>query len=278
MSRYSTYRELIDVPRLVWDPDEQATADTRTIYNVVTYEQHHTGAGGPTSLSFEHKRRWLLAIERMHEMKLWSDIFYHLFVFADGEVWEGRNVLRTSQGNINSALTVHIPGNNVPVTEAQHASLLRIARWATSDPFQVRDHQQRPAATFCSGDTGREEILRLRIELDMDPLEPIDRSDHPDAVSAKALGLWSGTEGGRAASRSVAAITAFRAYRFARRDAVQKVQTQIKAWKERTSSNTTLLAALNARVASIENRATDHLELGAVVSAVLDELQERLEE
>jgi hypothetical protein len=209
MSRRTEYLDLITVRRLEWDPTEQPAIKTRTINDVSLYEQHHTGGVGPKSLSFEHKAKWLLQIEAYHEWtKKWSDIFYHLFVFADGEVWEGRDILRTSQGNISNAVTVHIPGNNSAVTGPQHASLLRIARWATDDPAFVRDHQQRPAATVCSGPNGRAEITRLREELIMadHTHEYQDLTDHEDAVTAKANGIWDGKNGEMAASRSTVAV------------------------------------------------------------------------
>ena len=217
MSRHLELFDLFDVRRPNWDPTEEPAVRTRSIEEVFVYEQHHTGARGPRSLSFADKAKWLLVIERMHEFyKGWSDIFYHVFVFADGEIWEGRDVLRTSQGNLSDAITVHVPGNNTVTTEAQYQSLLKLARWATSSPNNVRDHQQRPAATICSGDHGRETIQRLRQELTMSlkDLLPEDLSDHPDFLHAETLGFLEGN-GQRTASRSVVGIVATRVYRAA---------------------------------------------------------------
>lgn len=161
------WNSLIDVPRTAWDPDEIRAASTRTWKdNIYIAEWHHTGAHGPKSLSFDDKRKWLLLIERFHEVtKKWSDIFYHLFVFADGQVWEGRQPLRASQGNIGNAFTVHIPGNDTGVTEVQFASLLRVSHAITDgNPAFLRDHQGRvgPSGTFCCGDKNRQALMRAR--------------------------------------------------------------------------------------------------------------------
>jgi hypothetical protein len=160
------YYNFIDVKRLDYDYDEPAATLTRSVSDIKVYEQHHTGGVGPKSLSFEHKRKWILQIERYHEWtKKWSDIFYHCFVFADGEVWEGRDLRRTSQGNISNALTVHIPGNNTVTTEPQYQRLWYISSIVSDgDPARIRDHQQRPASTSCSGENGRLTIARLERE------------------------------------------------------------------------------------------------------------------
>lgn len=155
---------MIDVPRLSWDPTEQPVTHTRSVDEITVYEQHHTGGVGPRSMSHKDKAKWLLQIEAYHEWtKKWSDIFYHVFVFADGEIWEGRDLLRTSQGNISNAITVHIPGNNTVTTLEQYKGLLQIAATVSNgDPDRIRDHQTRPAATYCSGDNGRITLKQLK--------------------------------------------------------------------------------------------------------------------
>ena len=213
MNRLQSFYSMVDVFRSEYDSSIGSTEATRTSTDITVYEQHHTGAAGPDDLSTAGKRGWILAIEAYHrETKGWSDIFYNVFVFADGEIWEGRHILRASQSSINDAVTVHIPGNNTVTTEAQHKSLLRIARWATSVPARVRDHQQRPAATACSGVNGRITIERLRKELLVSEDHSYqDLGDHPDAVAAEASGLWDGSDPAAAASRSVVAVIAQRA-------------------------------------------------------------------
>jgi len=204
---------MLNVGRLWWDPTEIVPATTRTIDEIDTFEVHHTGAAGPASLSFDDKRRWLLSIERYHEQnKGWSDIFYNVFVFADGEIWEGRTLLRASQASLSNAITVHVPGNNPPISDAQYESMLKLARWAATDPSAVRGHSDR-AATVCPGDNARKAILGLRKDL----LMTIDHthsyqdfSHFQDAKDAKANGLWDGSDPAMAASRSVVAIIAQR--------------------------------------------------------------------
>ena len=169
LDNYYTFIDKYGMRRKEWDPSEPPAKLTRSVSDIKVYEQHHTGGAGPKSLSFADKQSWLLSIERYHEdSKGWSDIFYHLFVFADGTVAEGRDLRRTSQSNISNALTVHIPGNNSVVTDIQHQRLLELCRWISDgDPARIRDHQQRPASTYCSGENGRIEIDRLRKEVVM---------------------------------------------------------------------------------------------------------------
>ena len=84
------------VIRFLWDPTETTPASaTRDITAITHVEFHHTGRRGLRSMSFEHKRRRLPTIERMHEPdEGWIGIFHHIFIFAftfaDGEVWVGR--------------------------------------------------------------------------------------------------------------------------------------------------------------------------------------------
>lgn len=166
MGRLEEYYELLDVKRRGWDKSEPKARLTRGVSDITEFELHHTGAAGPRSLSFEDKQKWLLSIERYHEKtKRWSDIFYQTFVFADGEIWEGRDLRRASTSKASKALTVHIPGNSPAITPAQHASLMRVARWATGgDPSKVRGHSDR-SATACPGDSGRSELDAIKLEL-----------------------------------------------------------------------------------------------------------------
>lgn len=213
MSRHAALLNMATVQRLGWDPTEEAPAFTRTEDDIDTVELHHTGGSGPRSLSFDQKRRWLLSIERFHEKtKRWSDIFYHVFVFADGEIWIGRDLRRTSQSNIYNALTVHIPGNNPAITEPQYASLLQIAQLWASSPETIRGHNQRPAATQCPGSNGLAAIERLREDYAMTEHTHtyMNLSHLEDAQDAKTNGLWDGSNPEGAASRSVVAVIAQR--------------------------------------------------------------------
>jgi len=287
MSRHDDLNLLIDVRRLDYDYDEKPVTPTRTINVIDQYEQHHTGARGPASLSFAHKRRWILAIERMHEMeKNWSDVFYHIFIFADGEVWEGRDVLRTSQGNIGRAITVHLPGNNPVITEAQYLACLAIARWATNRPANVRDHQQRPAATYCSGDNGRNNIKRLRQELNMPltDLLPEDLTNNADWTTAEEHG-WISGNGQRVASRSVVGVVVTRAYRQTVKAvnvvggrvtrntaAISATEAKLASQAQRISQLTTSVSQLSTKVAALEGRTTTAIDNEAIVAAVVEEL------
>jgi hypothetical protein len=294
MSRHSDLNDLIDVRRLVWDPTEQPVTHTRTIDFITEYEQHHTGGVGPKSLSFEHKAKWCLQIEAYHEWtKRWSDIFYNIFVFADGEIWEGRDILRTSQGNISRAVTVHIPGDNTITTPKQHLSLLKLARWATRDedrvtrnPALVRDHQQRPAATTCSGSNGRITIQRLRKELNyIMPVSagPQDLSNHVDFLEAESKGFLSGG-GADVASRSVVGVVANRVDEASRdRDAVlhAKIDRQGVRIAEQADQISSLVFALGVQTDRINQlvirEATPTaVNLDLVVSNVISELRDRL--
>lgn len=214
MSRRSNLLSISSAHRRDWDPTEPVATFTRTEDDIDTVELHHTGGPGPADLRFDTKARWLLSIERYHEeSRGWSDIFYHVFVFADGEIWEGRDLRRTSQGDISNALTVHIPGNNPEITEEQYASLLRIARMWADSPAHIRGHNQRPASTQCPGQNGLNAITRLREDFTM--IEHIheyqDLSDMQDAKAAKDNGLWNGSNPTGAASRSTVAVMAQRA-------------------------------------------------------------------
>jgi len=154
------YQAQLTFRRTEYDYDELPTGITRTWSDIIYAELHHTGARGPVSLSFEHKRRWILSIERFHELfKGWTDIFYHVFVFADGEVWAGRMPLRTSQANLHQVITIHVPGDSPVPTEAQIRSIERLlVEWELQ---LVWDHQTRPASTTCAGPHVRAIIPRL---------------------------------------------------------------------------------------------------------------------
>jgi len=218
-----------------WDAGDNTPRATRSLDTVVGFEMHHTGGAGPKSLSDADKTEWLLSIERYHEQtKGWSDIFYNVFVFGDGEIWEGRRADRSSQASVSEYLTVHIPGNSPKITDEQHSALLALARWATNDTAMVRGHSDR-ASTACPGDSGRAELKRIRAELEETIMELQNLGKHGDAVAAKELGLWDGSNPAMGASRSVVSIVAFRAYEAAVVELLGK------------------LDALAARVAAIES-------------------------
>lgn len=239
MSRLSEYHSLFDIRRAVWDTDEEAVTFTRSADDIALSEIHHTGARGPVDMTFAAKQRWLKAIEYFHEIgKGWTDIFYHVFVFADGEIWEGRDIRRTSQGNIGTAVTVHIPGNNPAITPAQRASLMKVLRWA--GPL-IRDHQGRPADTFCAGDNVRAELASLRAELEniMSSLLPEDLGTHVDAIEAESKGFLHNNQPDRAASRSVVGVVANRVD---------------NASRERDAEAQAAIASLKSRITVIENQ------------------------
>ena len=104
-----------DVTRDEWDPNDNTPSATRTSEDIRGFELHHTGGTGPRSLTFQDKADWLLGIERYHELsKKWSDIFYNLFVFGDGEIWEGRRSDRSSQSSVSSVAIQTGPQQSAP--------------------------------------------------------------------------------------------------------------------------------------------------------------------
>ena len=218
MSRYDDLLNLYNVKRADWDPNDNTPRKNREVDSIDAFELHHTGGAGPRSMSFEDKLRWGLDIESYHENnKGWTDLFYNTFVFADGEIWGGRRADRSSQSNLMTALTVHIPGNNPTITEAQHQSLLRVARWCTSNPDNINVHSDR-ASTACPGANGRAERDRLQKELLTMPsfppiqLVPEDLRSHEDYLAAIQKGFISDADPDRVASRSVAAVIANRVH------------------------------------------------------------------
>ncbi len=264
--------ELFDVKRDDWDPNDNTPRKNREVDSIDTFELHHTGSAGPRSLSFDGKLAWGLDIEAYHENnKGWTDLFYNVFVFADGEIWGGRRPDRSSQGDIPTTLTVHIPGNNPTITPEQHASLLRVARWCTDAPNHVRGHSDR-AATACPGDNGRRELIRIREELAMPALPPIqiipeDLRDNKDYLEAVKKGFISDADPDRVASRSVAAVIANRVDKVNQID-VSALQGQV--------------TALGVRVASLEGKLAatpgDIVLTEGVKQAIVEELVKRLAE
>lgn len=147
---------MVLVDRNEWDYDEPERRAIRSWSDITGMEVHYTGAPGPANLTFTEKRRWLLGIERHHEkIKGWSDIFYNLFVFADGEVWLGRSPLVHSQSSLASWLTVHVPGTvGMQLTDIQKE---KIAQMADIVGGSLRDHGAR-AKTGCAGSSARDFI------------------------------------------------------------------------------------------------------------------------
>ena len=147
---------MVLVDRNEWDYDEPARAASRSWDDIIGIEVHYTGAPAPKNLTFSEKRQWLLNIERYHEQtKGWSDIFYNIFVFADGEVWLGRNPLVQSQKSLFNWMTVHVPGTvGMHLTDVQKT---KIAKMADIVGGSLRDHGSR-ASTGCAGSSAREFI------------------------------------------------------------------------------------------------------------------------
>jgi hypothetical protein len=187
------YQSQLTVIRTSWDPTELPTKINRDWNDIRHGELHHTGGRGPVSLSFEHKRRWLLAIERFHELtKGWTDIFYHVFVFADGEVWAGRMPLRMSQSNIKSALTIHLPGDN-PVPTIPQINAIKRLLWAY-ELESVWDHRTRPVdpgTSYCAGGNVRAILPELNKAIKEGPAMPIPQSVLPDIAYALKHGIAS---------------------------------------------------------------------------------------
>ena len=162
MSLQADLQNLIDVPRASWDDSAPQLRALRTWDDIEGIEFHHTGARGPKGLDFAAKQTWMKTIERYHRRtKGWSDIFYNLFVFADGEVWVGRDLLRQSQGDTTRYLTVHIPGNDAAITPLQEAKAREICNLVVTRPSMIRGHSDR-AATACPGNNARAMIERIK--------------------------------------------------------------------------------------------------------------------
>lgn len=151
---------MVTVGRNEWDIDEPARAAKRSWDDITGVEVHYTGAPGPKSLAFVDKKAWCLSIERYHEVtKGWSDIFYNIFVFADGDVWLGRTPLVQSQASLYNWLTVHVPGTvGMTVTDIQKK---KIAKMADIVGGNLRGHGER-AATGCPGSSALEFIQSYR--------------------------------------------------------------------------------------------------------------------
>jgi hypothetical protein len=194
--------DMVLVQRREWDTTEPDRAPLRSWNDITGIEVHYTGAAGPKSLVFADKKQWLLNIERYHEQtKGWSDIFYNLFVFADGEVWLGRNPLVQSQGSLFNWLTVHVPGTvGMELTDIQKS---KIAAMADIVGGSLRGHQER-SATGCPGDSAMSFIRAYRAG-SYKPVAPIDwegialwveavKTAHPDWVQTDE-GRWYGWNG-----------------------------------------------------------------------------------
>lgn len=257
--------------RDAWDPDDNTPSRSRSLDSVTGFELHHTGAAGPRSLSFDDKRVWLTNIERDHEVaRGWSDIFYNVFVFADGEIWEGRRSDRSSQTSVSQYLTVHIPGNSPKITEVQYQALLKVARSVTTDPGRIRGHSDR-AATACPGDTGRATLARLQKEItvslaDLPPTQitPQDFRTHAQYLAAVERDFIGLDDPDRVASRSVLGIIATRVDNAARKrdEAISRKLTKALG----------RISDLEGQVAALED-GTQIITMDAIV----DELQKRLE-
>lgn len=161
MINRAEFEKLTDYTRLDWDPGEIPRSSTRTWDDIQGVEIHHTGAAGPKSMAFADMQTWLLSIERYHEVnKGWTDIFYNCFVDAEGRVWDARPALAESQSSLHNWLTVHVPGNNEPLTAAQEAKLLEVIDTVGGRRL-VRGHAER-AATACPGSHALDFINRCR--------------------------------------------------------------------------------------------------------------------
>ena len=262
MGRISDYNSMLSARRTAWDPTEGVTTLNRAADDIVAFELHHTGGPGPASMSFYDKQKWLLGIERYHEeTKGWSDIFYNVFVFADGSIWEGRNMLRSSTSKAHDALTVHIPGNSPEITPEQHEALVRVARWATlGNPANVRGHSDR-ATTACPGDSGRAELTAIKEALTMNPDHTHvyqDLGDHRDAIAAAKSGIWNGDNPTGAASRSTVAVMVQRA--------IDDLMDEIQILKDRNTALTTRIRRLEAA----------HRNGAVSADSVIEEIRARL--
>jgi hypothetical protein len=268
MSRHTEYLKLFDVRRDEWDPNDNTPAVNRTVARIDRFEAHHTGASGPLAMSFEAKRGWLRGIESYHEnTKGWTDIFYHVFVFADGEIWEGRRIDRTSQASIATTVTVHYPGMDPVVTPEQAASAMRVARWAVTDPALISYHSER-GATSCPGDNVRQHIQELRKGFnvsDLSNLPPIqlipeDLRSNRDYLDAVEKGFISSADPDRVASRSVCGIVANRV------DEASVAATD------------SLQAQINDLAAEVRRLDSSQSDVDAVVNRVVNILINRLAE
>ena len=267
-----------DVTRDEWDPNDNTPSATRTSEDIRGFELHHTGGTGPRSLTFQDKADWLLGIERYHELsKKWSDIFYNLFVFGDGEIWEGRRSDRSSQSSVAQYLTVHVPGNNSAITEPQYQSLLRVARLITTDPGLIRGHSDR-AATECPGDTGRAALARIQKEIrpmslfDLPPVElvPENLGTNSEYLAAVKRTFIGAADPGRVASRSVVGIVATRVDDDSReRDKAVRLMVSATARDLAATES-----ALSQRITAIEERVAGlyatsaPMDLPAILNAV----------
>lgn len=212
---------MVTIGRTEWDTTEPERAAKRSWSHITGIEIHYTGAPGPKSLAFADKKQWLLNIERYHEKtKGWSDIFYNMFVFADGEVWLGRNPLVQSQGSLFNWMTVHVPGTvGMELTEVQKS---KIAAMSDIVGGSLRGHGER-SATGCPGDSAMAFIRAYRAG-NYQPVAPIDweavaawveaaKSAHPEYIkSADGRSyVWDGQQVVEVSPEQVAARAAAKA-------------------------------------------------------------------
>jgi hypothetical protein len=286
-ARHAALLALYDVTRDDWDPNDNTPQKNREVDAIDRIELHHTGGAGPANLTFAGKLSWGLQIEAFHEgTKGWTDLFYHVFVFADGSTWGGRRPDRTSQSNIPTTLTVHIPGNNAWITPAQRAAILDLARWATDNPDMVRVHSDR-AATQCPGANAR--VLRRQIQEDLATMPEHDHtyadlSGNIDAQGAHAKGFWDTSNPSLAASRSTVAVIVNRVDNAARTREAQ-LKAKLAAAEVRITALAQSLGAANASLNALQARVDQLNEVGneivvtpEVLDVIVAELQARLEE
>lgn len=186
--READYNVNVDVTREEWDPGDYVPPLTRGWKNITRYEGHHTGGPGPVSLSFADKRTWLLSIEAYHEDALgWTDGFYHVVHFADGETWAFRTPLRASQADIPRTLTAHFPGNNPEVTELQYQAALSMARAVVGTREARLDVHSDRDSTICPGDNVRAVFVRLASDVSL-PVAPPKPPTVEDIMAAIETG------------------------------------------------------------------------------------------
>jgi len=150
MINRQAFAALIDYQRTDWDTNEVPRSSNRSWDDIQGVEIHHTGSSGPKSMTFADMQSWLLSVERYHELtKGWSDLFYNVFVDAEGRVWDGRPTLASSQSSLHNWLTVHVPGNNAVLTDVQKAKLSELAD-TVGGRKAIRGHGER-GATACPG-------------------------------------------------------------------------------------------------------------------------------
>lgn len=283
----NSYASLVDVPRRAWDPTEGAHSRTneRGLSDITGLEIHWDGSGGDLTDHGDTATE-LLSFERFHEQsKGWYDLFYNLGADSEGNIYEGRDITIPSQGSLYSwATMLCVTGTNAITPEEELVFARSIFRaWTAVDPsrsrFSLRVHGER-GSTSCPGPQLTNIVNRLRdgwipegINIMTTPQDFLfeNLGGLDDAKNAKANGFWNGSDPAMAASRSVVAVVAQRAYEKAVEDAIKSAAVEGPRGPKGPKGDPGPKGD-SASIPLADIQAAIRAEMPAIVRAVKDEL------